>query len=336
MTATQALIIQAIGLVGTLYSVPAARAYEVAVGLGSFAGKEATLAMEDRSQWPVVADLSWGPLANFYPIVTLERSQQEAILNNFKQRRAISEVPYPNIDWNSTQPDIAYIEDFGFSTPYVLVLYEYNERVQNQGQATADGLAAAGVIDSMLTRDEILLLKQRFPNKKIIMNARAWTRDSAHFEKVQDILDAVCIEFMPHNSPYVVGEDVAPFAAWAYKNNKVVLLLMPPMPEDYLGEDTFVKVVTRSAQAIYDANVNILPKGWMKSDKIIFAPSNYSWSPHHLPYVSEDAKNSVLAAVKSLMAMRPQLDAGPAFPGLKPEVRLPQAINFLLQKKKGH
>lgn len=334
MTTDRAIVLLVVGMAIMLFVVPMALAYEVAVGLGSYAGAEATIAMGDRSKWPVVADLSWGPLANLYPIATLKRSQQEAVFNNFTQRRAIAEVPYPSIQWDSKQPDIAYIESFDLSAPFILVLYEYSERVKNQGQTTADALAMAGVIDSMLTRDEILRLKQRFPDKKIIMNTRSWTRDSAHFATVQDILDAVCIEFMPHNTPDNVAGDVAPFAVWAHKNNKVLLLLMPPTPDDYLGEDTFVKVVTRSAQAIYDANVDILPKGWMKSDNIIFAPSNYSWYPHHLGYVPEDAKNSVLAAVKSLMKMRPQLDAGSAFPGITP--RFPQAINFLLNKKKAH
>lgn len=94
----------------------------------------------------------------------------------------------------------------------------------------------------------------------------------------------------------------------------------------------FVRVGSRSAQAIYDANVNLLPKGWMKSDNIIFAPSNYSWDTHHLSYVPEDAKNTVLAAIKTLFAMRPQLDAGPMYP--EPASHLPQAINFLLNRKK--
>lgn len=311
---------------------PHAFAYEVAVGLGSHAGSDATIAMGDRSQWPVVADLSWGPLANLYPIGTLERSQSEAVFNNFKQRRAISEIPFPSIHWNRSQPDIAFIESFDLSVPYVLVLYERWERIKYQGQETADALKAAGVIDSMLTRDEILRLKSRFPDKKIIMNTRSWVRNHDHFEKVQDVLDAVCIEFMPHNTPDTIAVDVAPFAVWAHENNKVLLLLMPPTPDDYLDEDRFVEVVSRSAQAIYDANVNLLPKGWMKSDNIIFAPSNYSWDTHHLSYVPEDAKNTVLAAIKSLFMMRPQLDAGPVFP--EPDTPLPQAINFLLNKKK--
>ncbi len=46
-----------------LFLVPCALAYEVAVGLGSTADPSATIAMGDRSKWPVVADLSWGPLA---------------------------------------------------------------------------------------------------------------------------------------------------------------------------------------------------------------------------------------------------------------------------------
>ncbi len=333
MPTGRALFQTIICMIVLFFVAPCVFAYEVAVGLGSHAGPEATIAMGDRSQWPVVADLSWGPLANLYPIGTLERSQQEAVFNNFKQRRAISEIPFPSIQWDSVQPDIAFIESFDLSVPYVFVLYERWERIKYQGQETADALKEAGVIDSMLTRDEILRLKARFPEKKIIMNTRSWVRDSAHFETVQDVLDAVCVEFMPHNTPDTIALDVAPFAVWAHNNNKVLLLLMPPMPDDYLGEDTFVRVVTRAAQAIYDANVDILPEGWMKSDNIIFAPSNYSWDTHHLPYVPEDAKNSVLAAIKSLLRMRPELDAGPMYPASAPP--LPQAINFLLNKKKG-
>lgn len=309
----QKIFARVIAMALMLFIVQNVSAYEVAVGLGSTADRSATIAMGDRSKWPVVADLSWGPLANLYPIGLLERSQQQAVFDNFKQRRAITELPFPSIHWTSSQPDMNLIKSFGLSIPYVFVLYEHYERVRDQGQATADALKAAGVIDSMLTRDEIIRLKNRFPGKKIIMNTRSWARNKAHLQKVQDVVDGVCIEFMPANTAEYVANDVAPFAVWAHENNKDLLLLMPPTPEDYLG-DRFVREVTRSAQAIYDANKNILPHGWMKSDKIIFVPANYSWAKSRLSYVPEDAENSVLAAAKSLLMMRPELDAGPVRP----------------------
>ena len=309
------LLTRYIAVVTMSFFAPCALAYEVAVGLGSTAGKAATIAMGDRTKWPMVADLSWGPLANLYPIALTERHQAQAVFDNFKQRRAISELPYPSVRWGRSQPDINYIESFDLSVPYVFVLYEYHERVREQGQATADALKAAGVIDSMLTRDEILRLKANFPGKKIIMNTRSWMRNKAHLARVEDVVDGVCIEFMPINTAAYVEQDVAPFAEWAYNNDKILMFLMPPTPEDYL-EDRFVNAVTRSAQAIFDANVDRLPHGWMKSDKLIFVPANYSWDVSRLPYVPEDAENSVLAAAKSLLMMRPQLDAGPVRPNV--------------------
>lgn len=311
-----------------LFLVPCALAYEVAVGLGSTADPSATVAMGDRSKWPDVADLSWGPLANLVPIGQLEKSQQQAVFNNFKQRRAITELPYPSIRWTSSQPDIDFIESFGLSVPYVFVLYEYHERVRDQGQATADALKAAGVIDSMLTRSEILKLKARFPDKKIIMNTRSWTRDNAHLQTVQDVVDGVCIEFMPHNDPAYIALDVAPFAEWAFNNDKVLLFLMPPLPDDYL-EDRFVRYVTQSVQTIYDANIDRLPHGWMKSDKFIFVPANYTFGESKLSYVPEDAENSVLATAKAILMMRPELDAGPVRP--RPACLINSLLPLLLE-----
>ncbi|MEE9447055.1 MAG: hypothetical protein V3V09_03795, partial [Arenicellales bacterium] len=244
-------------------------AYEVAVGLGSTADESATIALADKSKWPIVAEHSWGPLANLVPIGRLKRHQQQAVFDNFKQRRAITELPFPSIRWTSSQPDMDFIKSFGLSIPYVFVLYEHHERVREQGQATADALKAAGVIDSMLTRDEILRLKARFPGKKIIMNTRSWTRNHAYVESIEDVLDGVAIEFIPQNLPEYIAFDVAPFAQWAINNDKDLILLMPPLPDDHL-EDRYVKVVKRAAKTIYTENLNRLPKGWMKSDKIIF------------------------------------------------------------------
>ncbi|MDH3693358.1 MAG: hypothetical protein OER96_02155 [Gammaproteobacteria bacterium] len=299
-----------------LLCVPYASAYEVAVGLGSTADQSATIAMGDRSKWPYVADHSWGPLANLVPIAFLSRQQQEAVFNNFKQRRAITELPFPSIRFESSQPDIDFIESFGLSVPYVFVLYEYHERVQHQGQQTADALKAQGVIDSMLTRDEILQLKSRFSNKKIIMNTRSWVRNSAHLQTVADVLDGVCIEYIPNNTPGNIALHVAPFAEWAHNNDKILMFLMPPLPDDHL-EDRFVRVVTRMAQTIYDENINRLPKGWMNNENLIFVPANYTFGESNLDYVPEDAESSVLAAAKALLLMRPELDAGPVQPTQK-------------------
>ena len=320
----------AILLVLQLFAFSSASAYEVAVGLGSTASPDATIAMGDRSQWPMVADLSWGPLANLVPIGQLPRSQQQAVFGNFRQRRAIAEIPFPAIYWNSPQPDIALIESFGLSVQYVFVLYEYAERVTYQGRATADALQQEGVIDSMLTRDEILRLKTRFPNKKIIMNTRSWTRDNGHLQNVQDVVDGVCIEFMPHNTAAYIAKDVAPFCVWAHEHNKILLLLMPPLPDDYL-EDRYVKAVTQAARAIYDANVTRLPHGWMKNNNFIFVPANYTWETSGLSYVPEDARNTILAAAKSLLLMRPELDAGPVAPASASH--LPAIMSLLLGNK---
>jgi len=312
-TSRQLSIVRIITLTLISLSTSGVSAFEVAVGLGSTADHSATIGMRDRSKWPDVADLSWGPLANLVPIAFLPRHQQEAVFSNFRQKRAITELPYPSIRFNSSQPDINFIESFGYSVPYVFVLYEYHERVRDQGQSTADALKAAGVIDSMLTRSEILRLKTRFPNKKIIMNTRSWVRNSAHLQTVTDVLDGVCIEYIPNNTTGNIALHVAPFAEWAHNNNKILMFLMPPLPNDHL-EDRFVRVVKRMAQTIYDENVDRLPKGWMKNENLIFVPANYTFGKSNLSYVPEDADSSVLAAAKALLEMRPKLDAGPVRP----------------------
>ncbi len=269
--------------------------YEVAVGLGSTADKSATAAMGDGSLWPMVAELSWGPLANLYPIGLLPRNQAQAVFDNFRQRRAITELPYGSIHWNDPQPDISFIESFGLSVPYVFVI---------------DGTAG----DSMLTREELVRVKTRFPDKKIIMNAHSWVDDGAHVQAVQDVLDGVSIEYIPHNSPYNIARHVAPFAEWAHNNDKLLMFLMPPLPDDYL-EDRFVRYVKQLAQIVHDENDSLLPPGWMKSSRYIFAPANYTFGASSLAYVPEDAGNTVLAAARALLLMRPQLDAGPVRPG---------------------
>ena len=101
-----------------VFALQPAFAYEVAPSLGSTAPLQATIDMGDRTKWPFVADLSWGPLANLYPIGLLkDRSQQAAVFGNFKNRRAIAELPYRSINWTGPQADIAFIESFGFSVP---------------------------------------------------------------------------------------------------------------------------------------------------------------------------------------------------------------------------
>ena len=194
------------------------------------------------------------------------------------------------------------------SVPYVFVLYEYRERVREQGQQIADELRAAGVVDSMLTRDEILRLRSRFQGQKIIMNTRSWEQNQAHLKTVEDILDGVCIEYIPHNSVGNIIKHVAPFAKWAHENDKILLFLMPPLPDDHL-EDRYVRYVTRMAQTIYDEYKNTLPKGWMNNEKFIFVPANYTFGESMLTYVPETAENSVLAAARALLLMRPELDA---------------------------
>ena len=308
----------------TMLMARSVTAYEVAVGLGSTADQSISIALGDKSKWPFVADMSWGPLANHYPVGLLKRNEQEAIYDAFKQRRAITELPYPSIRWTRSQPDIDFIESFGMSVPLVFVLYEYHERVREQGQQTADALRAAGVVDSMLTREEILRLKARFPNKKIIMNTRSWVDNQAHLETVEDVLDGVCIEYIPHNTVGNIARHVAPFAKWAHDNDKILLFLMPPLPDDYL-EDRYVRYVTRMAQTIYDENNDSLPKGWMSNENFIFVPANYTFGESKLTYVPEDSENSVLAAAKALLQMRESLDAAP----LKPKVPN-AAINMLL------
>ena len=59
-------------------SMQTALAYEVAPSLGSTAPLQATIDMGDRTKWPLVADLSWGPLANLVPIARLTPTQRAA------------------------------------------------------------------------------------------------------------------------------------------------------------------------------------------------------------------------------------------------------------------
>lgn len=156
------------------------------------------------------------------------------------------------------------------------------------------------------------------------MNTRSWVDNQAHLESVEDVLDGVCIEYIPHNTVGNIAKHVAPFAKWAHNNDKILLFLMPPLPDDYL-EDRYVKYVTRMAQTIYDENNDVLPKGWMRNEKFIFVPANYTFGESRLTYVPEDSENSVLAAAKALLLMRASLDAEP----LKPKVPS-AAINSLL------
>ena len=271
-------------------SIQSAFAYEVAPSLGSTASWQATIDMGDRTKWPVVAELSWGPLANLVPIGKLNRSQQEAVFRNFKNQRAITELPYKSINWTGTQGDIAFIESFGLSVPYVFVI---------------DGTAG----DSMLTREELQRVNARFPDKKIIMNTHSWVANQKHVESIKDLVDGVCIEYFPHNSRFNVASHVAPFARWAYKNNKILMFLMPPLPD----EDNFSYWVTELARIVYQENSD-LPKGWLKSDQFIFSPANYTFGVSSLNYVPENAENTVLGAAKALLMMRPELDAGPVIP----------------------
>ncbi|MEA3231369.1 MAG: hypothetical protein U9Q05_06410, partial [Thermodesulfobacteriota bacterium] len=82
---------------------------------------------------------------------------------------------------------------------------------------------------------------------------------------------------------------------------------------------------TQFAQIIYEENLDRLPRGWMKSDKFIFSPANYTFGASKLAYVPEDAENTVLGAAKALLFMRPELDAGPVWP--RPDISY---INLLL------
>ena len=274
-----------------VFALQPAFAYEVAPSLGSTAPLQATIDMGDRTKWPVVADLSWGPLANLAPIGRLTPTQRAAVFGNFKNRRAIAELPYRSINWTGTQGDIAFIESYGFSVPYVFVL---------------DGSAG----DSMLTRDELRRVNARFPDKKIIMNTHTWVDDKAHVESIKDLVDGICIEYFPHNAPFNIALHVAPFARWAYTNKKILVFLMPPARD----ETNFSEKVTRLARIVYEENSD-LPKGWLKSDQFIFSPANYTFGASSLTYVPEDAKNTVLGAAKALLMMRPELDAGPVIPG---------------------
>ena len=274
-----------------VFALQPAFAYEVAPSLGSTAPLQATIDMGDRTKWAVVADLSWGPLANLAPIGRLSPTQRAAVFGNFKNRRAIAELPYRSINWTGTQGDIAFIESYGFSVPYVFVL---------------DGSAG----DSMLTRDELRRVNAGFPDKKIIMNTHTWVDDKAHVESIKDLVDGICIEYFPHNAPFNIALHVAPFARWAYTNKKILVFLMPPAPD----ETNFSEKVTRLARIVYEENSD-LPKGWLKSDQFIFSPANYTFGASSLTYVPEDAKNTVLGAAKALLMMRPELDAGPVIPG---------------------
>lgn len=277
-----------------LLYIDSAYAYEVAPSLGSTAPLQATIDLANRSKWPVVADLSWGPLANLYPIALLgSRGQQEAIFNTFKQRKAIAELPYNQIIFDdNSQPAITFIESFGYTVPYVFVL---------------DG--SVGGHSMMLSRTELLKVNAKFPDKKIIMNTRSWADDHEYVESIKDLVDGVCIEYFPHNADFNVTKHVAPFAGWAYNNDKILMFLMPPLPD----EDNFSYWVTTLARIVYRENSN-LPKGWMQSDKFIFSPANYTFGTSSLTYVPEDAKNTVMGAAKALLMLRPELDAGPVYP----------------------
>ena len=276
-------------------SMQTALAYEVAPSLGSTAPQQATIDMGDRTKWPMVADLSWGPLANLAPIGRLTSSQRAAVFRNFKNRRAIAELPYKSINWTGTQGDITFIESYGFSVPYLFVL---------------DGSAG----DSMLTRDELRRVRARFPSRKIIMNTHTWVDDKAHVESIKDLVDGICIEYFPHNAPFNIALHVAPFARWAYTNKKILMFLMPPAPL----ETNFSEKVTRLARIVYEENKD-LPKGWLQSDQFIFAPANYTFGASSLTYVPETSTNTVLGAARALLLLRPELDAGPVDPDAQPK-----------------
>ena len=164
--------------------------------------------------------------------------------------------------------------------------------------------------DSMMTREELLRAKARFPDKKIIMNTYSWANNHVHVESLQDILDGVCIEYAPHAERFNIATHVAPFAEWAYNNDKILMFLMWPLPD----EDRFAYHATQYAQIIYEENLDRLPKGWMRSDKFIFCPANYTFGASNLTYVPEDAENTVLGAVKALLQKRSDLDAEPVKP----------------------
>ena len=245
--------------------------------------------MGNRSQWPYVADNSWGILTNYYPLALLPESQRAAVLANPAHKRAIVEIPYSDIAWSGSQGHVSYIESYGYTTPHLLIL---NESHQN----------------SMMTREEILAAKARFPGKKIIMNTRRWVDDHSHVESVADVVDGVCIEYIPTNVASEINKHVSPFFEWAHNNNKIIYFLMPPQPDDSQGT-RYVDGVKLAAQTIYNYNKNRLPKGWMKSNRIFFIPANYTFGASLIPCVSETSPNSILASAKALMDMRAQLDA---------------------------
>jgi len=271
------------------FLVSGAGAYEVVVDLGSTAAHSITAAMTDRSQWPYVADNSWGIVANYVPIAFLPYSQQATIFKNFANRRAIVEIPYHDIAWSGNQGHIDYIESFGYSTPYLLILDESNS-------------------SSTMTRDKLLAVEARFPDKTIIMNARSWPDDGGLVESLVDVLDGVCIEYIPTNNPYNINKHVSPFFEWAMKNDKIVMFLMPPQPNDYIGT-RYIDGVKTAVRTIFDYNKNRLPEGWMGSDKIFFLPANYTFGESRIHYVPETAANTILATAKALMDMRPEFDA---------------------------
>ncbi len=264
-------------------------AYEVVLGLGSTAGEAATAAMGDRNKWPTVADRGWGILANYYPIALLPENQRAAVLANPNRKRAIVEIPYEDIAWSGGQGHISYIESYGYTTPYLLILNEAHQ-------------------DSMMTRSELVRVKARFPDKTIVMNTRSWERDRIQVQSLADVLDGVCIEYIPTNIPYNINKHVSPFFEWAVKNNKVIMFLMPPQPTDYMGT-RYIDGVMTAVKTIYNYNKNRLPFGWMASDKIFFIPANYTYGTSRIPYVPETGTNTILATMKKLMEMRKELDA---------------------------
>ncbi len=264
-------------------------AYEVVVDLGSTASPSITAAMTDRSQWPYVADNSWGIVANYVPIASLPHNQQATIFNNFSHHKAIVEIPYHDINWNGSQGHIAYIESFGYSTPYLLILDESNS-------------------SSTMTRDKLLAVEAHFPDKTIIMNARSWKKDGGLIRSLEDVLDGVCIEYIPTNAPYNINEHVSPFFEWAVHNNKIIMFLMPPQPNDYI-DTRYIDGVQTAVRTIFNYHKNRLPKGWMSSNKILFLPANYTFGESHIHYVPETASNTILATAKALMDMRTELEA---------------------------
>lgn len=288
-------------------------AYEVVLGLGSTADKSFTAAMGDRSQWPHVADNAWGIVANYVPIAFLPENERAAVFANPANKRAVVEIPYPDIAWSGNQGHIGYIESYGYTTPYLLILNEANQ-------------------NSVMTRSELLAVKSRFPDKTVVMNTRSWEDDGAHVQSLVDVLDGVCIEYIPTNVPFNIDKHVAPFFEWAVNNNKVIMFLMPPQPDDYSGT-RYIDGVATAVQTIYNYNRNRLPKGWMKSSKIFFIPANYTFGASQIPYVPETGANTILATMKKLMDMRPLLDADPdpPEPGSQNPGWLPSVLHLIIE-----